>query len=44
MANIAEINKKERKVIMTNGEECLVSTRYLKKLATRFENEYSPKV
>lgn len=43
LANIAEINKKERKVIMTNGEECLVSTRYLKKLATRFENEFSPK-
>ncbi|MBE6173539.1 MAG: response regulator transcription factor [Enterococcus faecium] len=43
LENIAEINKKERKVIMTNGEECLVSTRYLKKLVTRFENEFSPK-
>ena len=41
LANISEINKKERKVIMTNGEECLVSTRYLKKLVTRFENELS---
>lgn len=43
LANIAEINRKERKVIMTNGEECLVSTRYLKKLITRFENEFSSK-
>ncbi|MBO0462852.1 MULTISPECIES: LytR/AlgR family response regulator transcription factor [Enterococcus] len=41
LANISEINKKERKVIMTNGEECLVSTRYLKKLVTRFENDLS---
>ncbi|MGM9902583.1 hypothetical protein A5844_000109 [Enterococcus sp. 10A9_DIV0425] len=38
LANVSEINKKERVVIMRNGAQCLVSTRYLKKLITQFES------
>ncbi|HFQ3632453.1 TPA: LytTR family DNA-binding domain-containing protein [Enterococcus faecium] len=34
--NICSINKKERTILMSNGEKCLVSTRSLKKLLIAF--------
>lgn len=37
--NISRIDKKERVITMVNDEECLVSTRHLKKLVDRFNQK-----
>ncbi|MBF8808072.1 MAG: response regulator transcription factor [Enterococcus lacertideformus] len=39
LTNIKEINRKERVITMINGEKCLISTRYLKKLVKNFEEK-----
>lgn len=39
LVNVKEINKKERIITMSNGSQCLVSTRYLKKVVKEFEEK-----